>query len=262
MVKYSTSIRIKEVFSEIFHILAQSDAELNEVWHEISKIKSFKTLDEQECALLIDELPFLKRERWNHVAINKISFILEAMEFLQKDLRDLSNLLSFHDFETLIQEILKINGYFTTQNFYFSDKSTFKHATKQKRYEIDVIGFKNPHVLCIDAKQWKRKDSFSSINKAANLQLQRILALKENPETFSSLLQSTIGISSRTKINFPLMLIPIIVTLEENGSRFNAKDVPLVSIYRLNAFLQEITCNIPYLRIIKISKIYRQKRII
>ena len=73
----------------------------------------------------------------------------------------------------------------STKNFRFSDNSSLKYETSQKRYEIDVIGIYQNYILIIDAKQWKRKDSYGAMNKAANLQYQRVIALKKNPETFA-----------------------------------------------------------------------------
>lgn len=262
MVLLSSSLNLRELFLEIFAILKKSEPELNEVWYKLSEFEFFANLKENEYHFLIDQLPFVKLERWNHLAIDKISFILEAMEYVRKDIQDLSKLLDFKGFESLIEEILKRNGFFTTRNYYFSDKSYYRKDTNQNRYEIDVIGFKKHLMLCIDAKQWNRKDSFSSMNKAANLQLQRAIALEKNLESFSNLLQSLVGLSSCGRIKPPISIVPFIVSLEENSSRFNNQDVPLVSIYKLNSFLQELSFNMPNIRVVKVKKLYFQKQIL
>ena len=90
----------------------------------------------------------------------------------------------------LVEEILSRNNYITIKNFRFSDKSNFKSKTSQKRYEIDIIGIYLKYILLIDAKQWRRKDSFSSINKAADLQFRRAIALKKILNFFRNLFKN------------------------------------------------------------------------
>ena len=120
--------------------------------------------------------------------VNKISFITTCLQFLELDINQLSYLLNYDGFEALIQEMLSRNNYRTIKNFRFSDRSPLKYETSQKKYEIDVIGIYQSFILIIDAKQWKRKDSYGAMNKAANLQYQRVVALKDNPEIISSLI--------------------------------------------------------------------------
>ncbi|MHA1343602.1 MAG: hypothetical protein ACTSQG_06430, partial [Promethearchaeota archaeon] len=52
----------------------------------------------------------------------------------------------------------------------------------------------------------------------------------------------------------PFVLVPIIVTLEENGNRLNDNQIPLVSIYKLNSFLQEYEKYLSYYKTIIISR--------
>jgi len=51
------------------------------------------------------------------------------------------------------------------------------------------------------------------------------------------------------------------VTLEDNSIKINNNQIPLVSIYELNSFLQELHNNLKYFKIIQINKIYIQKRL-
>jgi hypothetical protein len=125
-----------------------------------------------------------------------------------------------------------------------------------------VIGIYNSYVLIIDAKQWKRKDSYSAINKAANLQLRRTLALKKNPTIFSNLLNRLLGKSQSMKSKLPFILIPAMVTLEDNSIRISENNIPLVGIYHLNSFLQELRLNLPYFNLVKINKITVQKQLL
>ncbi len=250
----------KHFFSEIYKVLSKVDKDINEVWQKISEFAFFNRFDKGELELFLDNFPFIKKERWGHLSINKIGFIMESMTFLDSDISHLSKILDFRNFESLIEQILIKNNYKTMRNFRFSDKSDFKYHTSQKRYEIDVIGFYNNNLLVIDAKQWRNKDSFGAINKAADLQLRRNIALKKNIEILSNLIQSKLNCPISNKF-LPLNLIPIMVTLEENSYRLNLNHVPLVSVYRLNAFLQELELFMDQFKIIKVKKIIVQKQL-
>jgi hypothetical protein len=105
------------------------------------------------------------------------------------------------------------------------------------------------NILVIDAKQWNRKDTYSTLNKAANQQYSRIKALNQNRVAFSRLLIELLGEQTNFKKYLPFNLIPMMVTLEDNSIKLNENQVPLVSIYELNAYLQEL----PNIKITKLS---------
>ena len=197
-----------------------------------------------------------------YVVINKILFIMESINILKLDIKNISEILNYDGFEALVQEILSRNNYITKKNVRFSDKSNFKSQTSQKRYEIDIIGINLKYILLIDAKQWRRKDSFSSISKAADLQLRRAIALKKNPDTISDLIQKLLGMSCNVRKRLPFTLIPLMVTLETNWIKINDNSVPLVGIYNLNSFLRELQINLQYFKAVKVSKISSQKQLL
>ena len=256
---------IKHFFYDIYKILKETDKDVVEVWSEVSEFVGLEQLNKYELTDFLNNFEFLTQEKGNYnkeyIAINKIKFILQSITHLDFDLKSLSELLNFSGFETLISEILIKNNYTVIKNFRFSDKSNFKSKTKQKRYEVDVIGIKGGIILLIDGKQWKHRDVFSSMNKAANLQYQRVLALEKNPEKFSHLIFQLLGSSPNIKKFLPFKLIPIMVTLENNGIKSNDNQVPLISILEFNSFLQEFQSNLDYVKIIKISKVNVQSKL-
>jgi len=99
------------------------------------------------------------------------------------------------------------------------------------------------------------------MNKAANLQYQRVVALKNNNEIFSNLIQKLLGMSYNIQKRLPFILIPMMVSLETNWIKINENSVPLVGIYNLNSFLQELPSNLQYFKTEKVSKISTQKQI-
>jgi hypothetical protein len=260
-----SSPSIKQFFLEIYNLLKEGDSEVTEVWLELSEIDFLKDFGEFKLREFLGTFDFISIQKGNYInyiVVDKILFITICLQFLEVDINQLSYLLDYDGFEALIQEILSQNNYKTTKNFRFSDKSTLKYETSQKRYEIDVIGIHQGFILVVDAKQWKRKDSYSAINKAANLQYQRVVALKNNPEVFSNLIQNILGINYNIRKRLPFTLIPIMVTLESNWIKINENSVPLVGIYNLNSFLQELQVNLPFFKTEKLSKVISQKQLL
>ncbi len=259
-----SELSIKQFFNEIYHILIDSTKDAIEIWcemYEINFLKGFHELKLQEFVNNFEFISIKKGPYNNYFAVNKILFIIEAIKILKLDIKNLSNLIDYNGFEYLIQEILTKNGYRTLKNYRFSDKSYFRKKTNQTKYEIDVIGLEQNYLLLIDAKQWKKRDIYGMINKAANLQYQRAQVLQKNPEILSSLMQSLIGQKINLKIRMPVIIIPLMVTFEENWIKISENFIPLVSIYRFNSFLQELRKNLSYFKTLKISKIFLQKQI-
>ena len=256
---------LKQFFLEIYNLLREGDSEVTELWVEISEVDFLKKFSALELREFLDKFDFISVQKGNYidyVVINKIAFITMSFRFLQLDINQLSLLLNYDGFEALVQEILSQNNYRTVKNFRFSDKSSLKYETSQKRYEIDVIGIYQSYMLVIDAKQWKRKDSYGAMNMAANLQYQRVVALKKNPEIISDLIQKLLGLNCKLRKRLPFILIPLMVTLETNWIKINDNSVPLVGIYNLNSFLQELKINLQYFKTVKISKIIAQKQLL
>ncbi|MFX0029649.1 MAG: NERD domain-containing protein [Candidatus Hermodarchaeota archaeon] len=264
MFKVYTESSIQRFFTEIYHILRETDSNINEIWCEFSKISFFKDFRGAELNNFLEHFEFISIKKGNYISyivIDKILFIIDCIKYLRYDIAQLSEILDYNGFEALVKEILSKNNYHTTTNFRFSESSKLKTLKSQKRYEIDVIGISSKFILIIDAKQWKRKDSYNSMSKAANLQFERIKALKRNPESFSKLITLILGDKFNAKKYLPFTLIPLMVTLEDNGIKFNENQIPLVSIYEFNAFLQEFSNNLHYFKSIQIERIVRQNKI-
>ncbi|MFX1374632.1 MAG: hypothetical protein ACFFA0_02360 [Promethearchaeota archaeon] len=264
MLKLWSDSSLCNFFNEIFNFLKETDPSITEIWCEISNIPFFKKLKETELIYFLEKFEFISLKKGNYIdyiVIDKISFILDSLKFLKYDIRFLSEILDYHGFEVLIKEILLKNNYRATTNFRFSNFSNLKSNVFQKRFEIDIIGIYLKYILIIDAKQWKRKDSFNSLNKAANLQYYRVIALRKNPEAFLRLITKILGEDTEINRHLPFILIPVMVTLEDNSIQLNENQIPLVSVYKFNAFLQEIPKNLHYFKTIQIKKIIRQEKL-
>jgi len=255
---------ITEFFQSIYRTLKEFNPELTEIWCEPLDIDFLRDLEHNERKELISHFDFLTIKKGNYidyVIIDKILFIIRSLNYLHLDISFLSNLLDYEGFEALTQLILSENGYYTLKNYRFTDKSQFKSKTKQSKYEIDVIGIYRNIILLIDCKQWKRKDSYSAMNKAANLQYRRALALYNNREIFSEMIQSLVGLKKMQNLKPPLLIVPLMVTLESNWIKINENSIPIVSIHRFNSFLQELYNNLYYFKIVKVNKLQIQKQL-
>jgi len=239
MSKLITIESLKGLFAELLAILKQSDPKVRQIWIEPNEVENFRHLNQyqiNEVLEIINSVSIKKGNFIDYIVIDKIQFIVEAIRLLDQDIGQLSIVIDFGGFEALIAEILKLNNYSTLNNFRFTDNSSFKSPNSQKRYEIDIIGIQNKNLLLIDAKQWKRKDSFSAMSKAGNLQIQRANALKNNINILTRLLNE-FGIKQKFE---RVILIPFMVSLENNFFKLNENNIPFVSIYQLNSFLQEL----------------------
>ena len=263
MSKLYSDSSLSRFFSEIYNILREVDNGITETWCEISKITFLKKFNQSDLIDFLGEFEFISLKKGNYIyyiVINKILFIIDCIKYLKSDIKYLSEILDYNGFEILIKEILSKNNFLSITNFRFSNNSKLRSEDFQKRFEIDVIGIYFKYILVIDAKQWKRRDTYGLLNKAANKQYHRIVALKQNPTAFARLITEILGEEPNLKKNLPFILIPIMVTLEDNSNKLNDNQVPLVSIYELNAFLDELPNNLHYFKTMQIESVVLPKK--
>jgi len=259
MSKLYSHSSLRRFFSDIYCILQGTDKLIIEIWSEIRQITFLENFSKTELFDFLGKFEFISIKKGNYiyyVVINKILFIIDCIKYLQFDIKHLSEILNYSGFETLIKEILSRNNYRSITNFRFSDKSKLKMKNSQKRFEIDVIGIYFKYVLIIDAKQWKRRDTYGLLNRAATKQYNRMLKLTQNPEVFTKLITTILGEEHNLQKHLPFLLIPIMVTLEDNSIKLNDNQVPLVSIYELNSFIDELPNNLNYFKTIQVENIF------
>ncbi|MEM2758824.1 MAG: hypothetical protein QXV26_05650, partial [Candidatus Methanomethylicia archaeon] len=146
------------------------------------------------------------------------------------DVKRVSKFLNWREFENLCFEVLKTFDYSVYKNVRFKIDS--------KRFELDLIGFKIPYVICLDCKHW-------SINRPSIIE--RAIKL-HNDKTllFSKVFRSLFNLDFNGKIYF----IPVIVTLlDESSGIYNG--LPVVSIFKFNSFLNELPYGIGYIRLLE-----------
>ena len=126
-------------------------------------------------------------------------------------IEDVSEYLTWKDFESLTGLILEENDFDVTKNLILT----------KPRIEIDVIGKKMDIALLIDCKHWKNM-SKSSLQEIVKKQIARVKRYVSD-ESISAL--------------------PVIVTLHQEEIQF-IDNVPIVPIMKLSSFLDEFIGNL------------------
>jgi len=132
--------------------------------------------------------------------------------------------LGWQEFESLACRILTREGFSTLNRLVF--------RAEGRRHEIDVVGAKEPIVLCVDCKHWHHGWAPSKMTAAARNQMLRVLSLSRALRMYSGRLR--IG-------NWRMVhLIPVVLTLADLSSRI-VEGVPVVSALRFRSFLSELS---------------------
>ena len=125
---------------------------------------------------------------------------------------EISQILEWRDFESLVSEILELREFDVTRNL----------TLTKPRMQVDVIGIKAGIAILIDCKHWKRL-SYSALETAVNKQIER-----------------TKHYISKEKIRAAL---PAIVTLYQEEVKFISK-VPIIPIFQFDSFCDEFYGNL------------------
>ena len=134
-------------------------------------------------------------------------------------IEDVSEFLSWQNFEELVSRVLDENGFQVQKNLILT----------KPRMEIDVVGVKLGISILIDCKHWKRMTQ-SALNDIVNKQVERVKRYVEKTESTSA--------------------IPVIVTLHQEKVNFVNK-VPIVPVMQLSSFLDEFYGNLDKMKTIE-----------
>ena len=133
-------------------------------------------------------------------------------------IEDVSEYLTWRDFEAITGIILEENGFDVTKNLVLT----------KPRMEIDVIGKKMNLALLIDCKHWKTM-SKSALDEIVKKQIERV---------------------KRYVADEDITALPVIVTLHQDGTQL-VENVPIVPIMKLPSFLDEFVGNLGSLKSIE-----------
>jgi Holliday junction resolvase len=134
-------------------------------------------------------------------------------------IEDVSEFLSWQNFEELVSRVLDENGFHVQKNLILT----------KPRMEIDVVGVKLGISILIDCKHWKRMTQ-SALNDIVNKQVERVKRYVEKIESTSA--------------------IPVIVTLHQEKVNF-VNQVPIVPVMQLSSFLDDFYGNLDKMKTIE-----------
>jgi len=142
---------------------------------------------------------------------------------LGADFERVCGLLSWSEFENIAAQAFEANGYRVMRNLRFKQAS--------RRWEIDIIGLKEPLILCVDCKHWKRGWQKAATMKAVEAQIERTEAFaKALPNYYQK---------AKLEEWETATLLPIVMSLTLGPCKFYS-NVPIVPVLQLQDFINEL----------------------
>lgn len=195
--------------------------------YRISKLENIYT----EQKIFDEDLSELESDKANQIKSIYENFSLNVLiiEALKSGLQ-LSNIIKFinwKDFEKLISSLLNFTGWKTSLNFRFHNEGI---PNERNRFEIDILAWKEPYVLLIDCKRYK-KTALSPLKKFVKKQRNRVYELYEMiPQMYD-----------RTELHWTkwkiAKLIPVIVTWWDHGLS-DFENTPICSSEKFMNFIK------------------------
>ena len=142
---------------------------------------------------------------------------------LGADLEHVSDLLKWQEFEAIAVIALERNGYCVSKNVHF------KH--ENHRFEIDVVGYKKPMVLCIDCKHWHHGIFPSALARIVDAQVKRTRAYADSLPMIKNRNECTKW--GRAKF------IPVILSLVHGNLKF-CDGTPIIPVLQLQDFINQL----------------------
>ncbi len=163
------------------------------------------------------------------VKVNTESRLKLAVKVVQlgADLERISDLLAWQEFETMASLAMEFNWYTTVKNLHF--------AFEKKRWEIDVVGWKKPLVVCVDCKQWHHGLRQSSLRRISEMQSART-------EQFAQAMPGKTVNCSFTKWEKALF-VPVVLSLFDSSVKF-CDSIPVVPVLKLQDFIHQLALNL------------------
>jgi hypothetical protein len=159
----------------------------------------------------------------------RVAIAIRAIQF-GADFERVCRSLSWSEFENIAAEAFVANDYRVARNFRFRQAS--------RRWEIDILCFKKPLIICIDCKHWKRWGRSATI-KSVTFQVERTEALADALHTYLE--------KAGIKEWETAILVPTILSLMIGPDKFY-DHVPIVPIFQLQGFINELPSEIHSLK--------------
>lgn len=187
---------------------------------------SVQVLDEALRKLFKDGFIRQKRGLVEASSSQRVSMAVQAIK-LGADFERICKFLEWSEFESIVAQAFQTNGFRVLTNF------RFKHAGK--RWEIDVLSCREPLIVCVDCKHWRRGWSRAATVKAVEAQVERTRAFADVLPTYYQ--------KARLAEWRSATLVPLILSLVHGPFKFY-NNVPIVPVLQLQDFINELPLEI------------------
>ena len=152
----------------------------------------------------------------------RVNMAVRAIK-LGKDFEQICKFLEWTEFEGIAAQAFQANRFKVLRNF------RFKHAGK--RWEIDILGCKEPLIVSVDCKHWQRHWSAATLVKVVEAQVERTRAFADSLPNY----YQKAGITEWKKAT----LVPLVLSLVPGPFKFH-NNVPIVPVLQLQDFINEL----------------------
>jgi len=152
----------------------------------------------------------------------RVSMTVQAIK-LGADFERVCKFLEWKEFESIAAQAFQANGFRVLRNFRFRQAG--------KRWEIDVLSCREPLIVCVDCKHWRRGWSRAATVKAVEAQVERTRAFADALLNYYQKAQLTEWKSAT--------LVPLILSLVHGPFKFY-NNVPIVPVLQLRDFINEL----------------------
>ena len=142
---------------------------------------------------------------------------------LGADFESVCNLLEWNEFEKIAATTFEFN--------HFNVMKSLRFKGAGRRWEVDILGLREPIIVSADCKHWHQGWTRSAITKAIDAQINRTHALANAVPT----LREKIGLADWKEAT----LIPMVLSLFPAPLKFH-RNTPVVPILQLQDFLNEL----------------------
>jgi len=143
------------------------------------------------------------------------------------DFERVCKVLEWIEFENLAATAFEANNFIV--------KRRYRFKWTQRKWEIDILGCREPIIACVDCKHWSHGWRESAVKKVVEAQALRTKVLAEALPS----LQKGIGVIQWRQAT----LIPVVLSLVPGPLKFY-NNVPIVPILQLQNFLDELAAHV------------------
>jgi hypothetical protein len=151
----------------------------------------------------------------------RIKIAIKAIES-GVDFQKVSNYLGWLEFEEFVAHIFEENKYIVFRRYRFQAEG--------RRWEIDVLAIKSPHIICAECKHWSKRIGNNTARKIIESHLEKTEVFSKNIEDQSK----KIGVYRWKNA----IITPITLTLSPTKLKIYRR-MPSVSVFALPNFIDE-----------------------